>query len=609
MVSPMRGLTHRWIEPKPAAFSDTDGPAGTLEPLVARVLAARGLGDADDARRFCNPVLTAMHDPGLLPGAERAAERLLEALKQGEKIVVFGDYDVDGICGAALLFNTLAAIDPMAPMEGRLATYVPHRVDEGYGLSVGALRELAATGARVVVSVDCGITAVEEARAAREMGVDLIVTDHHTPRVDGSLPDALAVVHPRIAGSAEGYPFGGLAGAGVAFKLAWRVATMAAGGPRVDEAMRRVLMEGLALAGLATVADMVPLEGENRLIARFGLAELRRVENAGVRALLEVCQLGAEPIGSREAGFVLGPRLNACGRMGHAQEAIELLTLADTERGAAIAARLDKQNRARRDEEKRIFEEAAERAEAAGMTGGRGRAIVLSDRSWHVGVVGIVCSRLVGRYCRPSVLLCDDGELAKGSGRSIEGFSLHGALASCAHVLEKFGGHEMAAGLAVRSAGLETFREAFHAVAHERIKGDMLTPRLRIDCAATLDELTPMAVKQLEHLAPFGRGNPEPNVLVRGVRLAEHARPMGAHGAHMQVRIGSVGREIRLVGWRWGEHVESLRAGMEIDVVVRPKLNTWKGIERVEGEVRDLRESDGATHRRSDAGVVEAGRR
>lgn len=568
-----------------------DGGEGL--PLVARVLAARGLGEAAAGKDFLHPTLKLMHDPSLMPDMDRAAQRLLAAAKGGEKIVIYGDYDVDGVSATAILYHTLRHVAPGCGV----ATYVPHRLEEGYGLNAEAIRALAAEGARLIVSVDCGVTAHEPARVAREVGVDLIVTDHHNPPPTvEDLPAAYAVVHPRRPDSL--YPFGDLSGSAVAFKLAWRLATMACGGERVGAATRELLLEMLGLASLGVIADVVPLQGENRVLARFGLSKLRHSTNVGVRALIEASGLDGENVGEYDVGFKLGPRLNACGRLGHAREAVELLTVAAPGRAKEIAEQLTALNNKRRAVEKQIAEEAAALAEQAGMTGRDRRAIVLASEGWHAGVVGIACSRLVGQFYRPTILMHREGDECHGSGRSVEGFNLHGALERCSHLLTGFGGHDMAAGVRVSAAKLPAFVEAFTEVANERIRAESLCARIDYDAVASLGELTQHAVRELSCLAPFGRDNPAVRVKLEGVKVEGRPRPMGQTGSHASlfVKAADAGREsvrfprsLRLVGWSWAERLRELPVGCEIDAVVEPKISTWQGSGAVEGELIDLR--------------------
>jgi len=569
------GLTRRWRLASDLGPGDGD--------VVGRVLAARGLIDPDEARAFLEPRLTDLHDPSLIPDLDRAAERLLGALRRREPVVIWGDYDVDGVTAAAILKHTAAAVAPDAPVRA----YIPHRMDEGYGLNADGLRALADDGARVVVTVDCGVTATDEARLARELGVDLIVTDHHTPpSTEADLPDAYAVVHPGRPDSA--YPFPELTGAGVAYKLAWRLATLAARSERVPAPIRDLLIEMLAPAAMGTIADVAPLVGENRVIARFGLRRVRATPLLGLRALIEASGLAGERIGTEEVGFRLAPRLNACGRMGHAREALELLLTTDPARAAHLAQRLTRLNDERRRVESAITTQAARRAEDAGMTGDAAHAIVLADPGWHAGVIGIVCSRLVERFHVPAVLLQDAGDRLHGSCRSVDGLDIHAALSDCRAHLTTFGGHAMAAGLSLAADRLGAFTEAFTRAVERRRPPGPRTPVITVDCDAALDELTVPAVRRLTDLGPFGRGNPRPRVRLAGLRLTEPPRALGAGGAHLKLTVGAGGRAMRLVAWGWGERRAELHTGATIDAVVEPRINAWRGVETVEPHLSDL---------------------
>jgi single-stranded-DNA-specific exonuclease len=564
-------------------------PAGGT--LVERVMAARGLEGAA-VQTFLNPSLLHLHEPSLLRDMDRGARRLLDALAARELVVIYGDYDVDGVTATAILYHVFKAISP----DARVRTYVPHRIDEGYGLNATAIEQLAAEGARVIVSVDCGVTAVEPAAAARRAGVDLIITDHHhPPETEEGLPGAHSVIHPRRPGGGEegraAYPFGDLSGAGVAYKLAWRLASMHCGGARVSPALRTVLLDLLAFAALGTIADVVPLHGENRVLAAFGLGRIKHSPIAGLRALVEASGLAGDNISEEHVGFALGPRLNACGRMGHAAEAVELFTTATGSRAEEIAAKLTKLNEERRATERKIADQASRMAEEAGMTRGDRRAIVLSHDEWHQGVVGIVCSRLVDRFCRPAILLArKDGE-CRGSGRSIEGFDLHQALSRCAGHLSSFGGHAMAAGLRLDVARMESFVEAFVADATETISEGQLTPSLCVDGDARVAELTAGAVKELEKLAPFGQGNPRPRIRLTDAKLAIKPESLGTTGSHLKILIKCqrTGTMMRVVAWNWGARREELAAGMDVEVVLSPRISVWNGTVRVEGELADLR--------------------
>lgn len=609
----VRGWTMAW-RPRCNAARPGDLRPGDLRPgdlrpgdLVERVLGVRAVEDPD---AFLDPSLLQLHDPSALPGVDRAAARLLGAARAGEPIVIYGDYDVDGITATAIVYRMLKALEPGAAVS----TYVPHRVDEGYGLNAPALEKMAGDGARVVVSVDCGITANGPALAAREAGLDLIITDHHN-LPDGDLPEAYALVHPRLAGGAGdgGYPFGELCGAGVAYKLAWRMATLHAGSDRVAPGVRVLLLDLLALAALGTVADVVPLVDENRVIVRFGLSRCTTTEITGLVSLIDEAGLGGERIDAESVGFRLGPMLNASGRMGHAREAVELFITGDRGRASAIARDLVRLNEERRATEKRIFEQACAMAEGAGMTGPDRRAIVLAHEDWHPGVVGIVCSRLVERYARPAILMqrrparddeawCGEGPggervVCTGSGRSIDGFDLHGAVASCGGYLAGFGGHDMAIGLRLDAAGFDGFAGAFVERVNALLAPDDLVRTARYDCETTLGELTAETVRGLERLAPFGRSNPGVRLLVRGVRVDGRPEPFGKTGAHLGVRLRTAGPSgvagsgaVRAVAWKWGEHIGRFRPGQALDVLVEPKVSAWSG--RVEPVLVDARESE-----------------
>jgi single-stranded-DNA-specific exonuclease len=553
--------------------------------LLERVLRARGLTGGPESAMFLEPSLRHLHEPSLLPGVDRAAERLLAALRRDEPVVIYGDYDVDGISASAILFHTLKALSPNA----RLSCYIPHRLEEGYGLNAQAIAELARSGARVIVTVDCGIGAFEPARVALESGVDLIITDHHAPPPpDAGLPPACAHVHPALPGGT--YPFPHLCGAAVAYKLAWRLCTMSCGSERIPQSLRELLLELLALAALGVVADVVPLVGEHRVIARYGLGRIRSSSIHGLRALVEASGLAGDRIEAEDVGFKLGPRLNACGRLGHAEAAIELLTTATPERGEEIARELCRVNRERRRMEALVLEQASEQARERGMTGPDRRAIVLADERWHAGVVGIVCSRLVSVHHRPVILMGRAGEVWTGSGRSVAGVHLAEALHACREHIVSGGGHALAAGLKVSVDSLPAFTEAFVAHVNDRLPVEDLVRRIEYDTDASLDELTIEAVTALGKLAPFGQGNPRVHLRLRGVRVRGPTSLLG-DGQHLQTFIGGEDRSLRTIGWRWSEHRTRIDRAL-IDAVVVPGVAEWNGRRRVELELIDARPLD-----------------
>jgi len=577
-------------EPRPVGeAADMPVPIAGGRPLVERVLAARGLVDPGSIESFLKPSLQQLHPPELLPGIEAAVDRLEHAVRQRERIVIYGDYDVDGVTATAVLFHAIKAADP----EASIGCYVPHRIDEGYGLNAEALLQLRRDGAQLVVTVDCGITGRAEAEVARQAGLDLIVTDHHQPpQEEAHLPRVCAIVHPALPGSA--YPFRELCGAGVAFKLAWAFAKRWCGSERVSKSFQDTLVRLLPLVALGTVADVVPLVGENRVLASTGLRLMGSTDLVGLRALIDSTRSERRPnadIDSERVGFVLGPRLNAVGRLGHAAEAVRLFTEASAPAAAAIASRLGVLNAERQRTEREIVEQACALVEAMGMAHDGCRAIVLADERWHAGVIGIVCSRLVDRFGRPTVLLQQQGDTCKGSARAIDGFHLYDALAACRQHLTAFGGHAAAAGLTLPTADLEAFRAAFVAVANERIATEQLVPALRFDCAALLSEFDLDTVQTLHRLAPFGRSNPRPSLLVRHVRVAGRPKLL-SNGQHLKLLLepppGSPGGVIEAVWWNGGEHEPRLVRGVPLDCIVQPRISHWTGRPTVELEIKDV---------------------
>jgi single-stranded-DNA-specific exonuclease len=573
-----RGLTRVW---KPRS----DKP--TAEVLIDRVLQARGIEADEQGQNFLNPSLKAMHDPSGIPDLDRAAARILDAVRADEQIVIYGDYDVDGVTASAILMQLIRTIKP----DANLSSYIPHRLDEGYGINSDAIRTLAGNGAKVIVSVDCGITAIEPAVVAMDLGIDLIITDHHNPPAAmDDLPDAFAVVHPRRPDST--YPFGELCGAGVAYKLAWRLATLDAGGEKVSPAMRKVLVDLLGFAALGSIADIVPLVDENRVIVKHGLSRIPTLPNEGLQALIRASGLDSEKIDTEAIGFRLAPRLNAIGRLGHAGDALELMTVATGDRATALAEELSRVNDERKKQELAIVAQAVDMAIAAQMTEDDQRAIVLAHEDWHPGIVGIVCSRLVDRFARPTILMQKTSEGCKGSGRSIEGFNLHQGLESCSGLLQSFGGHDMAAGMKCDAQNFDAFAAAFIQHANEHLDVDELVHHTKYDCEADFSELTPEAIHQLDRIAPFGAGNGRVRLRVNGLKLNGAATPMGKAGNHLSFRVGSrdqTGPMLRVVAWNWARYMDQIPAGAPVEIIIEPKISTWNGNTRVEPVLVDLR--------------------
>jgi len=558
-------MPKRWriLPHDPVRVAALERAAG-IPAVLAQLLICRGTTDPQAARTFLDPKLSALHDPELLPGCEAGARRLHEAIRARRRIVVYGDYDVDGMTGTALLCLCLRMLG------AEVDYYVPHRIDEGYGLHIEAVEELARDGARVIVTVDCGITAVEAAEACRRLGVELLVTDHHQP--GPRLPEAADLIHPRLPGSR--YPFGELSGSGVALKLAWSLCRLASGARKVSPRMREFLLQAVGLAALGTVADVVPLIDENRVLVHHGLVSLAARPTPGLAALLRVAELHQKKrLDSEDLSFSLAPRLNAVGRLGQPQLGVELLLTDRTDRAEELAQYIDRLNETRKTLERSILLAAGKQARSR-FDPVNDPALVLDERGWHPGVIGIVAGRLAERFHRPVVLVARDSAGVKpavGSARSVPGFDLHAALHACRDYLVSYGGHAAAAGLKIEEKRLEAFRSAFCELAAEWMGPEAREAELTIDAEAPLSAFSFEVVRQIERLAPFGEGNPRPLLCTTGVQLAEPPRTIGANGNHLAVKVVQHGVTLRAVAFGGGEWSEELaRLDRPFDVAFRP---------------------------------------
>src|SRR5262245_6724134 len=551
-----------------------------VSAVVAQLLLSRGMSEPDRARSFLEASLKGLHDPALLPGAVDAAERIVAAIGAKRRIVVYGDYDVDGVAGAALLIECLK----LAGGDARF--YVPHRLEAGYGLNATALESLRRDEqADMVITVDCGIASTAEARVARDLGLELIITDHH--EFGRALPEADCLVHPRLPGSC--YPFRELSGAGVAFKLAWAIGKKLEGASRVSPQFRDFLLYAVSLAALGTVADVVPLYDENRVLVRHGLVSLRSRPSVGLRELLATSELGdTDSLDAEDIAFRLAPRINAAGRLGQARLAVELLTTRNETRARELARYLTGQNEQRQTLERRIYKEAKELAENEHDLA-NDRALVLGKHDWHAGVIGIVAGRLVERYWRPTILIALGEAMGQGSGRSIPGFNLHEALEVCGGSLESYGGHAAAAGLKIRSDNLAQFREQFIAHAAAKLQTHDLVEHLRIDAEVPLGDITPRLVRSIENLAPFGAGNRRPLLLAAEVELAQPSRRIGGGERHLSFVLRQNRTTARAVAFGMAERSDELVPGLRYDVAFSPQLNTYQGFTRVDLHIKDFR--------------------
>jgi len=548
---------------------------------MAQLLWNRGVRDPELARRFLHSPMSALHPPELLPGVPEASARIWAAIQARRKIVIYGDYDVDGTTGTAILMALLEKVG------ADVGYYVPHRLDEGYGLNADAVRKLAAEGKQLLITVDCGITSVKEAEVAREVGIELIITDHH--EMKATLPNADVLVHPRLPDSK--YPFAGLSGAAVAFKLAWAVAQRASNNDRVLPELREALLDLLGLTALGLVADVVPLQDENRVIVQHGLKRLVARPSIGVRALLTAAGFTDDkPVRAEDVSFRLAPRLNAAGRLGYAGFVVELLTTKSVKKAVEIATYLESQNGERQTIERKIVKEAKELVEAAGYDAAP--AIVLGSTEWHPGVVGIVAGRLAEYYARPTLIAAlKEGDAASsGSGRSIVGFPLHEALMACDDLLLGHGGHAAAAGFRVEAAKLGELRERFAAHVAKFYPEGLPRPRLRLDAEVPLGSLTYGLMRDIDLLEPYGAENPKPRFLASGLKIEGEPRKIGVGERHLSFRVRQGQSVIRAVAFGMVDRLDDLMSGGgECSLAFTPKVNEWQGRTSVEIEVIDFR--------------------
>ncbi|TWU25836.1 single-stranded-DNA-specific exonuclease RecJ [Bythopirellula polymerisocia] len=554
-----------------------------IPAVVAQLLLSRGISDPDVARQFLDPKLNGLRDPALLPGATQAAEIIYAAIQSGDKITIYGDYDADGMTATAILFRCLKLL------HADVDYYVPHRIDEGYSLNVEALDKIASQGSKLVITVDCGVASVAEAQHARDLGLTLIITDHH--QMADQLPPAAAIVHPGLPGG--DYPFAGLCGAAVAFKVAWAVCQFASEGQKVTDRLRSFLLQAVGLAAIGTVADVVPLVDENRILVRYGLGCLKSEPNIGIAALLRSTKLhGKSHLAGDDLGYSIGPRLNAAGRLGQAELAIELLTTESPQRADTIAQYMEELNLQRQTLERSMARAAAKQARTHGDPD-QAPALVLADHDWHAGVIGIVAGRLAEKHSCPVVMIANDPLGVKpgiGSARSVPGFNLHEALAECGHLLESHGGHAAAAGLRIAPDNIAAFRKAFCQIAAEQLNEGHKQEDLLVDAEASLQMLTRHTVEQIESLAPFGQGNSAPMLCATEVRLSGAPKRIGSTGRHLSMMFDQYGIKMRAVAFGGGDW-ESELAGIEgpMSIAFRPVINNFRGRTSVEIHLADWR--------------------
>ncbi|TWT81917.1 Single-stranded-DNA-specific exonuclease RecJ [Planctomycetes bacterium CA13] len=578
-------MQRRWrIIPHDGSRVDQLVRTARLPAVVAQLLVSRGIYLADDAAAFMSTKLTNLRDPRELPGVVEATKIIAPAIEAKQPITIYGDYDADGMTGTAILVNGLRL------MGADVSYHVPNRLEDGYGLGEEAIRKLADRGKKLIISVDCGITSREHAKLCRDLDIKLIITDHHT--IDGDLPCADAIVHPRLPGTT--YPFGELCGAGVAFKLAWALCQQVCGSDKVTDPMRRYLMQSLSLAAIGTVADVVPLLDENRVLVEHGLKTLQATPLPGLAELMKVTKLDqSASITSDSIAFTLAPRLNAAGRLGQAQLAVELLTTPGGERAVSLAQYIHSLN-SDRDTLQRSVTLAAQKQAKEEFDPTNDAALVLAGVGWHAGVIGVVAGRLAEKYAKPVFILSLDSTgkpEAVGSGRAGgTDINLHEALSECSERLVRFGGHKAAAGLTILEDQIDSFRGDFCEAVARQWQERQVEPEIVIDAEASLGQLNLETAKHIEMLAPFGAGNPRPILFCGGIELDEPARRMGGGDRHLSVKLKQGTKTVRGVAFGAGDWCEVLNEIKgPIEIAYRPVINEFRGFRKVEIHLVDWR--------------------
>lgn len=543
----------------------------SIPTLVTKLLIQRGYDSAEKINAFLYSKPDMLHEPFMLAGMKEAVERIEQAKQQQERVRIYGDYDADGVSSTSLLCFAFSEYGLTYDY------YIPHRMKEGYGLNKGAIEKAKQDGISLIVTVDTGISAYEEVQFAKELGIDIVVTDHHEP--PELLPQAVAVVNPKQEHCP--YPFKGLAGVGVAFKLA-------------SALLKEAPMQLTGIVALGTIADLMPLEDENRILVMAGLQELRKGDQIGFKALAEVCSMNIEELSATNIGFGIAPRINAAGRLEHAKKAVQLLTSQSEQEAMQLATELDFLNKERQLIVETMVQEAEQQwqqkiriAEQEGKPAPH--VIVLAQKGWNVGVIGIVASKMLERYYKPVIVCGIDVEkgTAKGSARSIDGFDLHAALTHCEELLEHYGGHQAAAGMTVTVPNLPLLEKHLDELAVSWLTEEDWTPKLNIDLSCELETITMDTIKQLSLLEPYGMGNPAPKVLIRNAKIAEK-RAIGKDSKHLKLGIKDKGRSLDIIGFGMGDYAKQLQADQSIEVVGELTINEWNSISKPQLLLADL---------------------
>ena len=541
----------------------------SVSPVIIKLLYNRGITADSEITSFIQKALSSVHSPLLLPDIVQAVDRIIKAVENGEKIFIYGDYDVDGITSCTILYKYLLS------HGADVSYYIPDRITEGYGLNIKAINKISKSGCKLLITVDCGITAVGETELAKAQGMDVIITDHHT--CQDKIPAAVAVINPKLPDST--YPFEQLAGVGVAFKLILALSI------KFKEDTKKVFYKYSPYAAIGTVADVVSLTDENRIIVHRGIQEISKKTNAGINALMDVA--GIKELSSSSVAFGLAPRINAAGRMGSPDLAAELLMSESPASAKEIAQRLNEENQRRRVLEHKIFQEAEsflmEHKDMLSYP-----VLVIYGQDWHQGVVGIVASRLSEKFYKPVILISHENGIGHGSCRSIDGFNIFDALTYCRDLLDRFGGHAMAAGVSLKMTEIDKFVAKINEYGAKHITPDMTMPTINIDCTIHPGALTEANIHTLSLLEPFGEGNPMPVFAIQGATVGA-AMPMGEEGVHLRLQLIKDGYTLSCVAFRMGELYSRLTAGTVIDIAFTPEINCYNNRHSVQLRITDIK--------------------
>jgi len=558
-------LTEKQLQVKKQLTSSIKCP-----DLIAEMLVRKGLTNKEEIDKFFNPDLNNVYDPFIFDDMEIAVNRIIQAIEQKEQITIYGDYDVDGTTSTALLFLGLKKAN------AEVNYYIPHRMIDGYGLSLSGIDLIIEEGTKLIISVDCGINAIEEINKINDLGIDIIITDHHNPK--DILPQALAIINPKVAESK--YPFKDLAGVGVAYKLLMGVYQ------KLEMDSKEFIDKYVDLVALGTIADIVPLADENRIFASIGLERLLKKQNIGLNALINIAGLANKELNSSDIVFGIAPRINAAGRMGSAMRAVELMVALDSEKSDELAEIIEWENSLRQQIDQKTFQEACEIIEKKYKNIDETGCIVVSSDDWHPGVIGIVASKLVEKYYRPTIMITFRDGIGSGSGRSIDGFDLFEALSSVEEYLETFGGHKYAAGLSILVEYIDTFENRLNKYVLQHLVKEQLIPPLKVENKLELYEINDHLLKWLNKFSPFGPGNMRPTFFTEDVMIVGFPYNVGKN--HLKLKVMKDGCNLDLIGFNLGDFLPFLKKGDHINIAYSLEFNTWQGRTTIQGKLKDI---------------------